>query len=85
MIAAPPSRNDPCPCGSGRPLYTDPCYLPSDPSRAIDPAPLRRSDYGLPEGSFVCCAMGSTSKLLPELFDVWMKLLREGPRGTAAQ
>jgi predicted O-linked N-acetylglucosamine transferase (SPINDLY family) len=64
---------------SERPLYIDPCYLPSDPSRAIDPAPLRRSDYGLPEGSFVCCAMGNTSKLLPELFDVWMKLLRDDP------
>jgi len=62
-----------------RALYVDPCYLPSDPARPIDPSPLRRADYGLPDGGFVYCAMGNTSKLLPELFDVWMQLMRDDP------
>ena len=62
-----------------RPLYIDPCYLPSDSIRVIDPSPLRRSDYGLPESSIVCCAMVPTYKIVPEMFDVWMSVMKAHP------
>ena len=50
------------------------CYLPSDPHRAIAPA-LARGDYGLPARGFVFAAPASSSKIIPPMFDAWMRLL----------
>jgi len=60
-------------------LYVDPCYLPSDPNRRVAAQRRTRLDYGLPERSFVFCAFAAVYKILPELFDRWMALLREVP------
>jgi len=57
------------------PLYVDPCYLPSDATRSVDSAGLRRLDYGLPEDAFVLCAPAAPYKVTPEMFDLWMKVL----------
>ncbi len=41
-------------------------------------APCRR-DWGLPDAAFVFCAFHRTAKLEPEVFDVWMRILRQVP------
>ena len=60
-----------------RPLYVDPCYLPSDPTRTIASEPLSRARYGLPEDGVVFAAQMPPYKILPELFDTWLSILAE--------
>lgn len=50
------------------------CYLPSDTRRVIAAAP-GRADYALPVNAFVFCAQAAPYKILPEMFDLWMRLL----------
>ena len=54
------------------------CYQPNDRKRTVA-APLPRADYGLPDRGFVFCCFNQTYKITPEIFDVWMRLLREVP------
>ncbi|MBV9548767.1 MAG: tetratricopeptide repeat protein [Alphaproteobacteria bacterium] len=50
-------------------------YQANDNKRAR-PAPARRSDHGLPDEAFVFCNFNQSYKLAPEVFAVWMRLLR---------
>jgi protein O-GlcNAc transferase len=54
-------------------------FLPNDASQAVDPETPRRRDLGLPDSGFVFCAFNNTYKLNPEMFDIWMRLLKETP------
>jgi protein O-GlcNAc transferase len=54
------------------------CYLPNDNRRAIDPAPTREQ-AGLPSGGLVFCAFSNAYKITPDIFDLWMRLLRAVP------
>ncbi|HEY2818141.1 MAG TPA: tetratricopeptide repeat protein [Casimicrobiaceae bacterium] len=63
-------------------LYVDPCYMPSDPKRRIATPPPLRGDYGLPNRGLVFCAFAAIYKIVPELFDAWMTLLRAVPDST---
>lgn len=60
-----------------------PIYLPSyqifDDQQLISDAPLSRKDYGLPEDAFVYCCFNNTYKIRPEIFSIWMEILRETP------
>ena len=60
-----------------RMLYVDPCYLPSVPARAPQIAAPSRTEYGLSDDAFVFCAFAAAYKILPDLFDCWMQLLRD--------
>jgi predicted O-linked N-acetylglucosamine transferase (SPINDLY family) len=52
-------------------------YWVNDSKRQVaDEIPLRRS-AGLPEDGFVFCCLNNTYKITPQLFDVWMRLLRQ--------
>jgi predicted O-linked N-acetylglucosamine transferase (SPINDLY family) len=62
---------------SERFAYLGACYLPSDTRRVLCEPPPSRADYGLPAGAFVFAAQCAPYKILPEMFDVWMRLLRE--------
>jgi len=55
------------------------CLFPSDPSRGIAATVPSRMDCGLPEGGFVFCCFNTPYKILPPVFDVWMRLLRQVP------
>ena len=55
------------------------CLFPSDPSRAVAAAVPSRANCGLPEDGFVFCCFNTPYKILPPVFDVWMRLLREVP------
>ena len=54
------------------------CYQPNDRKRPIGKQPSRES-CNLPEGAFVFCCFNQTFKITPEVFAVWMRLLRSVP------
>jgi predicted O-linked N-acetylglucosamine transferase (SPINDLY family) len=51
------------------------CYLPSDSRREIAAPGSVRADYGLPADAFVFVTQAAPYKILPEMFDLWMRLL----------
>lgn len=55
------------------------CYQPNDRQRELAKAPVGRAEAGLPDGAFVFACFNNTAKLAPEMFDVWMRLLRSVP------
>ena len=58
--------------------YLPHCYLPGDSRRAIGAAPSR-GDCGLADEAFVFCCFNSSHKILPPVFEVWMRLLQQVP------
>jgi protein O-GlcNAc transferase len=53
------------------------CYQPNDRARQIaDLAPTRRA-CGLPDEGFVFCCFNHSYKITPDMFDIWMRLLRK--------
>ena len=51
------------------------CYQVNDRQRRIAADTPSRRDAGLPEQGFVFCSFNNSYKILPAVFDVWMKLL----------
>lgn len=51
-------------------------YMPNDRTRAIAPSSPSRLEAGLPEQGFVFACHNHEYKLSPEIFEVWMRLLR---------
>ncbi|MFO1322774.1 MAG: tetratricopeptide repeat protein [Burkholderiales bacterium] len=51
-------------------------YQVNDRKRAIGATP-RRAAVGLPEGGVVFCSFNNNYKITPEVWQVWMRLLRE--------
>jgi predicted O-linked N-acetylglucosamine transferase (SPINDLY family) len=66
-----------------QPFYTEKivhlpdCFLVSDSTRTIAEGTPTRHEAGLPEHGFVFCCFNHNWKITPEVFDVWMRLLRE--------
>jgi predicted O-linked N-acetylglucosamine transferase (SPINDLY family) len=54
-------------------------YQPNDRKRSRPGASMSREDCGLPATGIVFCCFNNTHKLTPELFDVWMRLLKGTP------
>jgi predicted O-linked N-acetylglucosamine transferase (SPINDLY family) len=50
-------------------------YYPSDTTRNPASPALRREDYGLPDGALVLCSQAGAYKILPPVFDAWLRLL----------
>jgi len=57
-------------------MYLPHCYMPGDGKRPIGAVPTR-ARCGLPESGFVFCCFNANYKILPDVFGVWMRLLRE--------
>jgi protein O-GlcNAc transferase len=53
------------------------CYQPNDRQRAISASTPSRQEVGLPEDSFVFCCFNNNFKITPDLFDIWMRLLKK--------
>jgi predicted O-linked N-acetylglucosamine transferase (SPINDLY family) len=52
------------------------CYQANDSQRVIaEPAPTR-AEAGLPDRGMVFCCFHNGFKILPEMFDIWMRILR---------
>jgi predicted O-linked N-acetylglucosamine transferase (SPINDLY family) len=52
------------------------CYQPNDTKRPIATDAPSRAEAGLPERGFVFCCFNNNYKIVPAMFDVWMRLLR---------
>jgi predicted O-linked N-acetylglucosamine transferase (SPINDLY family) len=63
---------------SEKPLYMPHIYQVSDRKRVQGPRPTRAS-CGLPEQGFVFCSFNNSYKYTPEVFAVWLSLLRQVP------
>ncbi len=57
--------------------YLPNSYLPYDRQRQLAENPPSRSEEGLPETGFVFASFNSLHKFSPEMFDIWMRILRE--------
>lgn len=62
-----------------RVVRVDGCYQPNDRQRPIAPRRPSRSELGLPEDAFVFCCFNASYKIWPDVFAVWMALLRDTP------
>lgn len=61
-----------------KPLYMPSCFQVSDRKREIGPKPTR-AENNLPEDQFVFCSFNNNYKFTPELFTVWMRILKRVP------
>src|ERR1700722_2140356 len=52
-------------------------YQINDNRRAISQRTPTRGECGLPQNAFVFCCFNNPQKIMPEIFDIWMRLLRE--------
>jgi predicted O-linked N-acetylglucosamine transferase (SPINDLY family) len=57
-------------------VYLPDTYLASDSKRRIAASAPTRSEAGLPEHGFVFCSFNNCYKFTPEIFAIWMRLLR---------
>ena len=62
-------------------VYLPHCYQVNDSKRMISDKVFTRHELGLPESGFVFCCFNNNYKILPETFDVWMRLLK-GVKGS---
>ena len=58
-------------------IYLPNTFLPTDSRRVIAERIPTRAEAGLPEEGFVFCCFNNNHKILPEIFDIWMKLLKQ--------
>ncbi len=58
-------------------VYLPDSYQPNDRQRAISDKHFTRAELGLPESGFVFCCFNNSYKILPETFDVWMRILEQ--------
>jgi predicted O-linked N-acetylglucosamine transferase (SPINDLY family) len=52
-------------------------YFVNDSRRAIAETPFSREQLGLPPTGFVFCCFNTTPKIAPEMFDGWMRILKQ--------
>ncbi|CBL46237.1 Conserved hypothetical protein [gamma proteobacterium HdN1] len=63
---------------SEKPIYMPDVYQVSDQKR-VPGKTLTRKEYGLPARKTVLCSLNNNHKITPEVFDVWMNILRRVP------
>ena len=56
-------------------------YQPNDSARVISDRAMSRAEFGLPDDAFVFCCFNNAAKITPDVFDVWMRLLRSVGNG----
>jgi predicted O-linked N-acetylglucosamine transferase (SPINDLY family) len=59
-------------------VYLPDSFMATDSDRKISPRTPSRAEAGLPDG-LVFCSLNNLFKITPDLFDVWMRLLRATP------
>ena len=57
-------------------VYLPHSYQVNDSKRSIAADPGTREQHGLPKTGFVFCCFNNTFKITPDVFDIWMRLLR---------
>lgn len=64
------------PCFSEKVVYLPSSYQVNDARRKISDRIFSRQDLGLPESGFVYCCFNNSYKILPTVFDCWMRILK---------
>jgi predicted O-linked N-acetylglucosamine transferase (SPINDLY family)/ADP-heptose:LPS heptosyltransferase len=57
--------------------YLPNSFMVNDSTRAISDRQFSRTELGLPEQGFVFCCFNNAYKILPTMFDIWMRLLHQ--------
>ena len=52
-------------------------YQPNDRERHVADKIFTRAKMGLPQEGFVFCCFNNNYKILPDIFDVWMRILKQ--------
>ena len=60
-------------------LYMPHCYQVNDSQRKISTRAFTRQELGLPDSAFVFSCFNNNYKILPETFEIWMRLLTRLP------
>ncbi|MCE1193287.1 MAG: tetratricopeptide repeat protein [Acidovorax sp.] len=60
-------------------VYMPHSYQVNDSQRAISERVFTRSELGLPESGFVFCCFNNNYKIMPAVFDSWMRILHAVP------
>ena len=58
-------------------IYMPECYQPTDTQKTVSEKAISRADCGLSETGFVFCCFNNNFKFTPDVFDIWMKILKE--------
>ena len=58
-------------------IYLPHSYQPQNDEIKVSSETQSKKELGLPENYFVFCAINNTYKITPEIFDIWMKLLKK--------
>jgi protein O-GlcNAc transferase len=58
-------------------IYLPECYQANDNRKEIAPRIFGRAECGLPERGFVYCCFNNSYKITREVFDCWMRILKE--------
>lgn len=72
-IVLPADRQD---CFSEKAVILPNSYQINDAKRSIADTPGTRAELGLPPAGFVFCCFNGDYKITPEVFDVWMRILK---------
>lgn len=64
------------PCFSEKIVWLPDCYQANDTKRRMAERVPKRVDEGLPQNGFVFCCFNNNHKILPRMFDIWMRLLK---------
>jgi protein O-GlcNAc transferase len=62
-------------------VYMPNSYQINDHSQMISNKTFRKEDFGLPGDSFVFCSFSNAYKVEPVMFNIWMNILRQVPKG----
>ena len=57
-------------------IYLPNSYQINESNKKISTKKFTRKDFGLKEDSFVFCCFNQTYKILPEIFNLWVKILK---------
>lgn len=60
-------------------VYLPDSYQVNDATRAIAERTPARAELGLAQGAFVFCCFNQNYKIMPEVFEIWMRLLAKVP------
>ncbi len=60
-------------------VYLPHSYQPNDRKREIAQKSFTRAELGLPNDGFVFCCFNNNWKITPEVFDLWMNILKKTP------
>jgi predicted O-linked N-acetylglucosamine transferase (SPINDLY family) len=58
-------------------VYLPDSFMGNDTARKISERLPRRSECNLPEAGFVFCSFNNSYKIIPQIFDIWMRILRQ--------